>query len=744
MPTEKEVSYKISGKDVSGPAVDSAIAGVKKFEAQTKTATEKMQEQWEKVKTNYTSLHFAATDAFAMIKKAWDMAKIGAEYEEQVGLLNGLSRKYNTTAADIVNSMRTASEGLIAKADLMQIALAGIAKGLNPEELTNLASAAHILGKVVGQDATTALSDLSQALESGRTKALKGYLGTNLDLTASFGDLAGKMTAVEKTHAMYLLVMTQATKLQHEQNEEVESAADKMDRMETRFKDVKLTVAEFSKALVVHTANFLSWLVTSQEVEQELRLAAEKKAKGYGNSNVATVNIKRPVEEDPALKEYERQIAALKKLLQSREDAKNAEKDAEKEARKAAHEMEERYREAQRLYDEDLRAFAAAQQGKIKLTNDTAKDQISNAQWSYDHGAQTYEDEAALIAAKRDATVSAAQSEQEAIVAQIECYGRSQSKQDEIAKLRTQWSEAYLREINAEKDAVLATADMEQRRFEKHIQSMAEINTQMNQLQRDMDMNTISKGFEGTSAGGPFMDLINAMSDESPYQKQIDLAKAAYDQELDAAEKFSDEKLRDLYKTTDREAIITQAGARKTAMIEKQQFAQRMQIASSAFGTMAGLAQAFYQASGEQSRAWFNLYKAFAIAEAIVSTISAAQKAYEAGMSIPGPHAPALAAAYAAMAIAAGVARVAQIASQEIGGSSSVGDTSSGGHHASASTYTASSDDTTTTTDTDTTTSTERYVNHTFQITVMGNIVDHDAFARELIGSLRKAEEDNA
>jgi hypothetical protein len=85
------------------------------------------------------------------------------------------------------------------------------------------------------------------------------------------------------------------------------------------------------------------------------------------------------------------------------------------------------------------------------------------------------------------------------------------------------------------------------------------------------------------------------------------------------------------------------------------------------FGNMAAAAQA----GGE---AFFGAYKAFAIAETVISTISAAQKAFDIGMIGGLP----LAIAFAAAASAAGVARVAQIASANPG-TSSVSTSSGGG-----------------------------------------------------------------
>ncbi len=89
--------------------------------------------------------------------------------------------------------------------------------------------------------------------------------------------------------------------------------------------------------------------------------------------------------------------------------------------------------------------------------------------------------------------------------------------------------------------------------------------------------------------------------------------------------------------------------------------------AGSTFGELAQLTKTF---AGEQSTAYkamFAVSKAFAIAETTIKTYQAAQDAYASLSSIPYVG-PALGAAAAAAAISAGLARVATISSQSLGG----------------------------------------------------------------------------
>jgi len=168
-------------------------------------------------------------------------------------------------------------------------------------------------------------------------------------------------------------------------------------------------------------------------------------------------------------------------------------------------------------------------------------------------------------------------------------------------------------------------------------------------------------------------------------------------------------------------------------LAEEQMYQQqRLSIISNSFGMMAGAAQAFYALSGQQSKTFFNVYKAFAIAQTTIDTYQAAVAAYKAmaGIPIVGP---ALATAAAAAAIAFGMARVAAIASMQPGGGAATAAVPSGGGGYSYSTPT------TNTWETETKQSERPMV---VNIHIAGNVVDHDAFAREIIPSIQKAVED--
>ena len=165
---------------------------------------------------------------------------------------------------------------------------------------------------------------------------------------------------------------------------------------------------------------------------------------------------------------------------------------------------------------------------------------------------------------------------------------------------------------------------------------------------------------------------------------------------------------------------------------------KKLMTTQNVFGMMAGAAYQYYEVTGKKSKAAFNLYKAMAIAQTAISTISAAQSAYDAGVK-SGEKAgnpelgQILGVAYAAIAIAAGAARIASISSQspESGGSTG---SSGGGSSVSAGASSSASEGTATQ---------EKAKTSAIAINIYGNIVDQDSFARTLVPYLTKAESDN-
>jgi len=95
--------------------------------------------------------------------------------------------------------------------------------------------------------------------------------------------------------------------------------------------------------------------------------------------------------------------------------------------------------------------------------------------------------------------------------------------------------------------------------------------------------------------------------------------------------------------------------------IDRKAFEQRLNLTQGMFGDLSNLFQTFYEQSGKQVKAFFYIWKAAQLAEAIISGINATQEAYKKGMQLGGMP---VAIAWAAISAAMTGARVGAILAQ--------------------------------------------------------------------------------
>lgn len=152
--------------------------------------------------------------------------------------------------------------------------------------------------------------------------------------------------------------------------------------------------------------------------------------------------------------------------------------------------------------------------------------------------------------------------------------------------------------------------------------------------------------FRNSSAVGNDLAQLNK---NAQAQKDLD---AAYRQQLEAAKKFQDGSVAGEEAYQARLDALRQEHADKSAKIDEARQAIQLQTASDTFGALATLMN-----SGNSRL--FAIGKAAAIAQAIVQTYAAANKALAEGGTFLGP-------VLAAVAIATGLANVAQIRAQHL------------------------------------------------------------------------------
>lgn len=193
----------------------------------------------EKMKANWIAAAAAIGAAMAAAYKGWDLAQQAADYMEQMQLLDALAKKYETTSSSIVKSIQEASDGMISMSKASLVAAAGLAKGLTPKMLTDLAGAAQVMADFMGVKVEEAFGQFAQALETGRTRSITAAVGIT-EMTNATEEMTEKMTPAVKAQAAYNAIMEASAKVQAQLGEGTESIADKFEKLTVSMSNLKI------------------------------------------------------------------------------------------------------------------------------------------------------------------------------------------------------------------------------------------------------------------------------------------------------------------------------------------------------------------------------------------------------------------------------------------------------------------------------------------------------------------------
>lgn len=157
----------------------------------------------------------------------------------------------------------------------------------------------------------------------------------------------------------------------------------------------------------------------------------------------------------------------------------------------------------------------------------------------------------------------------------------------------------------------------------------------------------------------------------SNYQGKSEIVKTqeTYQKKLDALQAYNTSVIQEMIASGASQDAIHAKYAEMSIGYSKAERDAKIAYAADSFGAAANFMQNLYIATGSKNKAMFETMKAFAIAQTVIDTYQGAQAAYKALSGIPYVG-PALGVAAAAAAIAAGMARVAQIQATHPGGGS--------------------------------------------------------------------------
>lgn len=201
-----------------------------------------------KMKANWVALSAAAVAAYMVLKKAWNLAEMAAQYEEQKTALNALSAQYGMTADKIISSVRSASRGLISMTDAAAVSAKALMMGLDPAQLVNFMKIVETTTNVTGKSVAESFEMIVQAAASGNQRMLK-QMGIIIDVREAYKDYAaaiGKtvedLDEYEQQQAVVNAINARGGEIMRQLGDSYDSNSDKMERLKIQVKDTALAL----------------------------------------------------------------------------------------------------------------------------------------------------------------------------------------------------------------------------------------------------------------------------------------------------------------------------------------------------------------------------------------------------------------------------------------------------------------------------------------------------------------------
>ena len=200
---------------------------------------------------------FAVSAAFEFFKSVGDLRVL---QDSQIAYASSTGTALKTLSNDI----RSATDGMLEFQEASQAAAIGVASGLTPKQLTDLAEGASAVSKILGRD----VSDSFDRLVRGVTKAepeLLDELGITLRLedakkkfAAQIGKTAKSLSLLEQKQAVAVEVQTQLEEKFISTSEAIEVTDNAVKKLGVAFSDVFNTISTFLAGPVEGIANFLA------------------------------------------------------------------------------------------------------------------------------------------------------------------------------------------------------------------------------------------------------------------------------------------------------------------------------------------------------------------------------------------------------------------------------------------------------------------------------------------------------
>lgn len=624
----------------------------------------------------------------ASVYKSWQFAELAGKNEQMRVSFANLAASYGANGEILLRELEEVVQGTVSAHELIHQSGVAMMLKIQPEALGRLLKIAKGTAKMTGQSVAEAFHDI--ALGIGRqSKMILDNLGiivsieqANRAYAVTLGKTAEQLTQSEQATAFLTAALQAGEEHLRRLGDQGLTTAEKMQQFKTMLEEVELWLGDkLVSAGLASLAVFQGLAVGVMQVGLGVKyyqLALSKISDWTGSTKGQAAFIRREME-----------------LLREERDEL---------IRKSKENWELAFAPPESLAATSK--FHKQTQDKvqsIKVIGDAAKEEAA---------------------------------EQQKIQDQLFKEAQEQANQlrriKEISNRDAEWlAEEELRRAKDVAEAKL--------RLEQDLQNkILELARSVEEGKRSITGAEIGKITEGLPMASPLAELMSSIEGKDVYGEQLAVMQEYYDAQIALYSSFSEQYVmigQDLYNRLD---LLDSLHAQKQTAVDKLARQQRVAIVGNMFGVLAGIALSYYQLSNQQSRAALNAYKVFAIAETVISTAKAAMAAFAWGAKYGGPP---LGAAMAAIAVAAGAAQIAKIASVSV---SDQNITAGGGGVGGAGSASAPAQTGPTASGEGTALPSAEGRTVTVTINVYGNIYDQDKFSRELLPALRKAISDGA
>ena len=589
-----DTQYRGKGIEAAKYHLKEAERNLTSVERTSRATSSSMIEGWQRIKSKWLGV---AASALAL-KKAWDFAEEAAKFKQTEQAFTNMAASHGVDAQRLITDLKRVSAQTISTAELMKVAGNAMVLGIPAERLTRMMEIARASSRITGQTIQKSFEDI--ALGVGRqSQLILDNLGIVVRLNdayknyaASAGKTVEQLTEAERKQAFLNAVMQAGEETTKRVNVQALTMAEQMARIRARLQDAKIFIGKVLLAVANGVGALLNMI-----------------SAGFAGflSGLAGI-IARMFE-----------LASKLPLVGSKFKDLSA----------------------------TMREFSKFEKEIAEEQNKQVEQKIKNIEGLFKEANATTQ----LVRAKKElASIEEAQRKKREKIYQK---NEQQILQVVLATEKLTASKERLIQTQAWEYAQQG-ATIEQ--VQRYVQALRRQAEEQERIKREKEARRKEEEYRRKQRA---LEELARLEERSPYRTaagstEIERIYFEYDQKLRALQEFNARKLQLLHEAGMQETELARqyAELRMVYMNKEQMF--RLQMYVSALGATSNFFQNLYVATGSSSKKLFELQKAFSIAQAIMDTYAAANKAMA---SLPWP----LSMAAAAATIAAGMARVRQI-----------------------------------------------------------------------------------